>query len=274
MVPKQGHAWEEAELRAYWRHRLDRESLDGKADTESRLERRENLTSDVGKRKHAGHACALRVTADNSTEDEVARSVNRPSGQTPRKKSATGRPVAAAGLLNSHGGLGSTVVSAADSDDEKFTGKRTKKRGSLFFRKKKVTPKDSTKAGSASPQGSTSSPPPNRAIGHQFVAISYSIGTVQCHMCLKSLENRPALQCELCLVTVHDVHSCRDQFADCTKFKGLLNKGLSVVFPRSSTNCIHPVFPQIGYRNLERNLAPSLSPVEMPTRRLRLAVIV
>ncbi|XP_022702628.1 uncharacterized protein LOC111268096 isoform X9 [Varroa jacobsoni] len=148
-----------------------------------------------------------------------------------RSQSATGRPVAAAGLLNSHGshgGLGGNVASAADSDDEKFIGKRTKKRGSLFFRKKKVAPKDPSKAGSPSSQGGTPSPPPGRPIGHQFVAISYSIGSVQCHVCFKSLDNRPALRCEICNVAVHDVHSCRDQIADCTKFKTLLNKSMLI----------------------------------------------
>lgn len=87
-----------------------------------------------------------------------------------------------------------------------------------------MAPKDPSKAGSPSSQGGTPSPPPGRPIGHQFVAISYSIGSVQCHVCFKSLDNRPALRCEICNVAVHDVHSCRDQIADCTKFKTLLNK--------------------------------------------------
>lgn len=87
-----------------------------------------------------------------------------------------------------------------------------------------VPPKESTKASSPSPQGSTPSPPPTRPMGHHFVAVSYSIGSAACHVCLKSLENRPALRCEICLVDVHDSHSCRDQIADCTKFKAVLNK--------------------------------------------------
>ncbi|XP_028969139.1 rho guanine nucleotide exchange factor 18 [Galendromus occidentalis] len=137
-----------------------------------------------------------------------------------RSQSATGRPVAASGLLNSN----ATSASAADSDDEKFIGKRTKKRGSLFFRRKKA--KDS-KTGSPTPSGGTPSPPPARALGHQFVAVPFNSASVQCHVCSKSLTSKAVLRCELCLVAVHE-HSCRDQIADCTKFKSLLPKSMLI----------------------------------------------
>ncbi|XP_064475232.1 rho guanine nucleotide exchange factor 2-like isoform X2 [Ornithodoros turicata] len=86
----------------------------------------------------------------------------------------------------------------ADSDDEKSFTKR-KKRGSLFFRKRKGREKD------------------HRQMGHQFVAVLFDTWTL-CHACGKPLVNKPALKCDICLVTVHD-SGCKDQVMDCTKLK-------------------------------------------------------
>lgn len=97
--------------------------------------------------------------------------------------------------------------------------------------------KDS-KTGSPTPSGGTPSPPPGRSLGHQFVAIPYNIASVQCHVCSKSVANKAVLRCELCLVAVHE-HSCRDQIADCTKFKSLLPKVGGTLLPATCTSLSH-----------------------------------
>lgn len=90
--------------------------------------------------------------------------------------------------------------SVQDSDEDKPFRKR-RKRGSLFFRKKRG--KDKEKDIKRTP--------------HQFVSICYSTAAV-CDVCNKLLANKYALRCENCLVTVHE-SSCKDQILDCSKFK-------------------------------------------------------
>uniref|UniRef100_T1KZD0 Phorbol-ester/DAG-type domain-containing protein n=1 Tax=Tetranychus urticae TaxID=32264 RepID=T1KZD0_TETUR len=91
-----------------------------------------------------------------------------------------------------------SYISNQESDDEKSISKR-KKRGSLFFRKKR---KDK-EVKKVSP--------------HQFVSVCYSIAAL-CDVCKKALANKPAIKCENCMVTVHD-SSCKDQILDCNKFR-------------------------------------------------------
>ncbi|KAK9496508.1 hypothetical protein O3M35_013205 [Rhynocoris fuscipes] len=69
---------------------------------------------------------------------------------------------------------------------------KRRKRGSLFFRKKKDKVKKAT---------------------HQWVSVCY--GNSQfCDVCSKSLTNKPSVYCDFCAVTVHQ-NSCKDNIADC-----------------------------------------------------------
>ncbi|XP_031327224.1 rho guanine nucleotide exchange factor 18 isoform X1 [Photinus pyralis] len=78
---------------------------------------------------------------------------------------------------------------------------KRRKRGSLFFRKRK----DKTK----------------KLISHQWV--SPSCGASQlCDWCLKPLSNKPALCCESCGTTVHQ-NTCKDHIVECNKPKGSKN---------------------------------------------------
>ncbi|GAB6032395.1 hypothetical protein CHUAL_011033 [Chamberlinius hualienensis] len=102
------------------------------------------------------------------------------------------------------------------ADDDPALIKR-KKRGSLFFRKKKGKDKEkeNKKSGSGSSSGVSNS-------GHQFVSVCCS-NSIVCNVCNKSMANKPALRCENCMVNVHE-NSCRDQISDCIRFRGPLNK--------------------------------------------------
>ncbi|GFT08559.1 rho guanine nucleotide exchange factor 28 [Nephila pilipes] len=88
---------------------------------------------------------------------------------------------------------------AQDGEDDKPFSKR-KKRGSLFFRKKKNKDKDSKKNSS-----------------HQFVSICYSTAAT-CDVCSRGLANKSALKCENCSVTVHE-SSCKDHVPHCIQPK-------------------------------------------------------
>ncbi|XP_017773485.1 PREDICTED: rho guanine nucleotide exchange factor 18-like isoform X2 [Nicrophorus vespilloides] len=79
---------------------------------------------------------------------------------------------------------------------------KRRKRGSLFFRKKKDK---------------------SKKITHQWVSASYG-STHNCDFCGKLLSNKPALYCENCLTTVHQ-NSCKDNILECTKPKGSKNSG-------------------------------------------------
>ncbi|XP_076328813.1 rho guanine nucleotide exchange factor 28-like isoform X3 [Tachypleus tridentatus] len=136
-----------------------------------------------------------------------------------------------------------------DSDDDKPFGKR-KKRGSLFFRKRKSKHEEKDKE--------------NKKSAHQFVSICYSIAA-DCDVCNKPLANKPALRCENCLVTVHS-SSCKDQIVDCTKFKSSRVKSLnpSTFKERSSVPMLHvptsrvPHYPY-RYRHLIRPVSQNMT---------------
>jgi hypothetical protein len=50
---------------------------------------------------------------------------------------------------------------------------------------------------------------------HEFVSVSFSNSTA-CDVCQKSMANKAALQCENCLVNVHE-SGCKDQIAPCVR---------------------------------------------------------
>ncbi|XP_026811955.1 rho guanine nucleotide exchange factor 18 isoform X3 [Rhopalosiphum maidis] len=74
---------------------------------------------------------------------------------------------------------------------------KRRKRGSLFFRKKKDK---------------------SKKILHSWMSPPYSNFEQSCDWCAKPLENKPALSCESCLITVHQ-NSCKDQVSECVKQK-------------------------------------------------------
>ncbi|XP_063228955.1 rho guanine nucleotide exchange factor 18 isoform X2 [Bacillus rossius redtenbacheri] len=84
---------------------------------------------------------------------------------------------------------------ADDATYDHRSGKR-RKRGSIFFRKKKDKPKK---------------------VPHQWVSACYGSAHA-CDWCSKPLTNKPALYCENCTTTVHQ-NSCKDHIMDCTKPK-------------------------------------------------------
>uniref|UniRef100_A0A146KMH2 Phorbol-ester/DAG-type domain-containing protein n=1 Tax=Lygus hesperus TaxID=30085 RepID=A0A146KMH2_LYGHE len=75
---------------------------------------------------------------------------------------------------------------------------KRRKRGSLFFRKKKEKTKKTP---------------------HQWVTVCYGNSQV-CDLCSKSLTNKPSVYCENCTITAHQ-NSCKDNLAEC---KGKINK--------------------------------------------------
>ncbi|XP_044263418.1 rho guanine nucleotide exchange factor 18 isoform X2 [Tribolium madens] len=77
---------------------------------------------------------------------------------------------------------------------------KRRKRGSLFFRKKKDK---------------------NKKIAHQWVSACYGSSQI-CDVCAKHLSNKPALYCECCGTTVHQ-NTCKDNIAECNKPKNTKN---------------------------------------------------
>ncbi|CAH1109775.1 unnamed protein product [Psylliodes chrysocephalus] len=73
---------------------------------------------------------------------------------------------------------------------------KRRKRGSLFFRKKKDK---------------------SKKLPHQWVSGSYGNSHI-CDVCTKSLSNKPALYCESCGTTVHQ-NTCKDNIQECVKIK-------------------------------------------------------
>ncbi|VEN48664.1 unnamed protein product [Callosobruchus maculatus] len=73
---------------------------------------------------------------------------------------------------------------------------KRRKRGSLFFRKKKDKSKKLT---------------------HQWVSGCYGTSQI-CDVCTKPLSNKPALYCENCSTTVHQ-NTCKDNIQECVKIK-------------------------------------------------------
>ncbi|XP_023704810.1 rho guanine nucleotide exchange factor 18 isoform X4 [Cryptotermes secundus] len=90
---------------------------------------------------------------------------------------------------------------------ERDSGKR-RKRGSIFFRKKK----DKVKK-----------------VPHQWVSACYGSAHA-CDWCSKPLTNKPALYCENCATTVHQ-NSCKDHIMDCNKPKLSKNAPRGTMFP-------------------------------------------
>ncbi|XP_029347400.1 rho guanine nucleotide exchange factor 28-like [Acyrthosiphon pisum] len=83
------------------------------------------------------------------------------------------------------------------SDMSEDQNAKRRKRGSLFFRKKKDK---------------------SKKILHSWMSPPYSNFEQSCDWCAKPLENKPALSCKSCLVTVHQ-NSCKDQVSECVKQK-------------------------------------------------------
>ncbi|XP_065167145.1 rho guanine nucleotide exchange factor 18 isoform X2 [Atheta coriaria] len=77
---------------------------------------------------------------------------------------------------------------------EHHSEKTRRKRGSIFFRKKKDKSKKVT---------------------HQWISACYG-SSHNCDYCNKPLSNKPALYCENCTTTVHQ-NSCKDHIAECNK---------------------------------------------------------
>ncbi|XP_044744401.1 rho guanine nucleotide exchange factor 18 isoform X3 [Coccinella septempunctata] len=93
---------------------------------------------------------------------------------------------------------------------------KRRKRGSLFFRKKKDKSKKL----------------------HQWVSACYGSSQV-CDSCNKELSNKPALYCECCGTTVHQ-NTCKDNIVECTKPKGMKSSGklgaFSVTLPNNKNS--------------------------------------
>ncbi|KAL0278807.1 UNVERIFIED_CONTAM: hypothetical protein PYX00_000509 [Menopon gallinae] len=100
------------------------------------------------------------------------------------------------------------------ADNYDAHSEKRRKRGSLFFRKKKDKIKKAV---------------------HQWLSVSY--GTPRnCDWCTKPLNNKPALYCDGCSKTVH-ASSCKDQVSDCTKPKSSKASSKPYPFPkRGSTS--------------------------------------
>ncbi|XP_064618517.1 A-kinase anchor protein 13-like isoform X3 [Lineus longissimus] len=95
-----------------------------------------------------------------------------------------------------------------EDDDSLKEGKGEKKRKSSVFSKLGSYRKDRKDKSREKEQKRSS---------HQYVSVSFSNST-SCDVCGKSMANKAALQCENCLVNVHE-NTCRDQISACTKFK-------------------------------------------------------
>ncbi|XP_063922185.1 A-kinase anchor protein 13 isoform X3 [Zophobas morio] len=106
---------------------------------------------------------------------------------------------------------------SADTQYKTYEGhaEKRRKRGSLFFRKKKDKNKKNT---------------------HQWVSACYGSSQV-CNVCNKALNSKPALCCECCGKTVHQ-NVCKDNVIECTKYKGTKHSnklpGLTNSNPKSS----------------------------------------
>ncbi|KAG5885128.1 hypothetical protein JTB14_037919 [Gonioctena quinquepunctata] len=90
---------------------------------------------------------------------------------------------------------------------------KRRKRGSLFFRKKK----DKTKK-----------------IIHQWVSGCYGTSQI-CDVCTKPLSNKPALYCESCGTTVHQ-NTCKDNIQECVKLKNVKSTSKLSGFAAPLTN--------------------------------------
>ncbi|XP_029347397.1 rho guanine nucleotide exchange factor 28 isoform X3 [Acyrthosiphon pisum] len=105
---------------------------------------------------------------------------------------------------------------------------KRRKRGSLFFRKKKDK---------------------SKKILHSWMSPPYSNFEQSCDWCAKPLENKPALSCESCLITVHQ-NSCKDQVSECVKQK----------YGKSNLRFSSSSFQQRFYGKRQNNANQSSSP--------------
>ncbi|KAK9746024.1 PH domain [Popillia japonica] len=110
------------------------------------------------------------------------------------------------------------VHSVAHLQDVDYShSEKRRKRGSIFFRKKKDKVKKSS---------------------HQWVSGVYS-SLRSCQYCGEPLSNKPALYCESCNTTVHQ-NTCKDNIADCNKIKSSKNSvkisSFGVALPNSKTS--------------------------------------
>ncbi|EFN68452.1 A-kinase anchor protein 13 [Camponotus floridanus] len=108
--------------------------------------------------------------------------------------------------------------------DDHHSEKTRRKRGSIFFRKKK------DKSGKKS---------------HLWVTLTIgSQGSLLCDVCMKHSTNKPLLHCDICGASVHQSQSCKDQLMlECIKSKHhsskSTSKSLSSVSTISSNNSIN-----------------------------------
>ncbi|XP_060864169.1 rho guanine nucleotide exchange factor 18 isoform X4 [Metopolophium dirhodum] len=114
------------------------------------------------------------------------------------------------------------------SDMSEDQNAKRRKRGSLFFRKKKDK---------------------SKKILHSWMSPPYSNFEQSCDWCAKPLENKPALSCESCLITVHQ-NSCKDQVSECVKQK----------YGKSNLRFSSSSFQQRFYGKRQNNANQSSSP--------------
>ncbi|XP_025202662.1 rho guanine nucleotide exchange factor 18 isoform X3 [Melanaphis sacchari] len=118
------------------------------------------------------------------------------------------------------------------SDMSEDQNAKRRKRGSLFFRKKKDK---------------------SKKILHSWMSPPYSNFEQSCDWCAKPLENKPALSCESCLITVHQ-NSCKDQVSECVKQK----------YGKSNLRFSSSSFQQRFYGKRQNNNNQSSSPNSHP----------
>ncbi|XP_022175854.1 rho guanine nucleotide exchange factor 18 isoform X2 [Myzus persicae] len=118
------------------------------------------------------------------------------------------------------------------SDMSEDQNAKRRKRGSLFFRKKKDK---------------------SKKILHSWMSPPYSNFEQSCDWCAKPLENKPALSCKSCLITVHQ-NSCKDQVSECVKQK----------YGKSNLRFSSSSFQQRFYGKRQNNTNQSSSPNSHP----------
>uniref|UniRef100_A0A8D8V0I7 Rho guanine nucleotide exchange factor 18 n=1 Tax=Cacopsylla melanoneura TaxID=428564 RepID=A0A8D8V0I7_9HEMI len=106
----------------------------------------------------------------------------------------------------------STTIQIMPVDEHQEKGK---KRGSIFFRKKKDKAKK---------------------LSHQWVSAHYGTA-LTCDSCSKPLSNKPALHCENCAVTVHQT-SCKENIPLCSKIKAANKAAAAKLNNKKSSSCI------------------------------------
>ncbi|XP_020712044.2 rho guanine nucleotide exchange factor 28 isoform X3 [Athalia rosae] len=127
--------------------------------------------------------------------------------------------------------------------DDSHSEKTRRKRGSLFFRKKKD-------------KGSKKSSQIQQHQWMSMVTANHQAGVI-CDFCTKQLANKPALHCENCGATIHQSQGCKDQLTvECVKHKQQSSKVAAKPLPvvtaptvptkRGSTSSLPPPLSTIG----------------------------